>query len=214
MKVSNTSSRLKKILALRGMKQIELVEKTGLGKSAISQYVSGKVTPKQDKLYALARALNVSPTWLMGFDTPMQAGDTSKYENVFVPELKKVPMLGYAAAGQPLENLDGQDTYYVQVESDQPVDFCITVRGDSMVGAGIDDGDIVFVRQQPEIENGQIGCFEIDGNRVCLKRFYKTGASVTLVSENPKYDPMVFSEDNCMDFKVLGLAVIKQSKIH
>jgi SOS-response transcriptional repressor LexA len=74
-------------------------------------------------------------------------------------------MLGYAAAGEPLENLDGQDTYYVETDSKYHVDFCITVRGDSMINAGINDGDIVFVRRQPEVENGQVACVEIERSK-------------------------------------------------
>lgn len=212
MKVSDTAKRLQYYIAKEGIRQVEIIEKTGLGKSAISQYVSGKVTPKQDKIFLLAEALNVSPAWLMGYDVPMRPS-TEMPKGAFKPDFKKVPMLGYAAAGQPLENLDGQDTYYVQVDGKQRVDFCITVRGDSMIGAGINDGDIVFVRQQPTLENGQVGCFEIDRSRVCLKRFYKTTNGVMLISENPKYAPMMFTADNCDDFKVLGLAVIKQSNI-
>ena len=72
MKTSNTSERLKKLMALKNLRQIDIAEKTGLGKSAISQYVSGKITPKQDKVYLLAEGLDVSPAWLMGYDVPMQ----------------------------------------------------------------------------------------------------------------------------------------------
>lgn len=72
MKTSNTSERLKELMALKGLRQIDIAERTGLGKSAISQYVSGKITPKQDKIYALAEGLNVSPTWLMGYNVSME----------------------------------------------------------------------------------------------------------------------------------------------
>lgn len=190
-----------------GMSQEELAKKLGYkSRSTIAKIEKGENDITQTKIAAFAKVLQTTPGQLMGWGKELPKG-------AFKPEMKKVPMLGYAAAGQPLENLDGQDTYYVPVDGNQKVDFCITVRGDSMTGAGINDGDIVFVRQQPEVENGQIGCFEIDGNRVCLKRFYKTTDGVMLVSENPKYAPMAFTADNCNDFKVLGLAVIKQSKI-
>ena len=71
MKTSNTSKRLKELMSLKNLRQVDIAEKTGLGKSAISQYVSGKITPKQDKVYILADGLNVSPAWLMGYDVPM-----------------------------------------------------------------------------------------------------------------------------------------------
>lgn len=69
----STSGRIKKAMDLRNLRQVDLIERTQLGRSAISQYVSGKVTPKQDKVYLLAKALNVSPAWLMGYDVPMEA---------------------------------------------------------------------------------------------------------------------------------------------
>ena len=66
------SARLAKALAIRGMKQHELCEKTNIPKSAISQYLSGSFEPKQDRLYIIANALNVDPVWLMGFNVPME----------------------------------------------------------------------------------------------------------------------------------------------
>ena len=196
------AKRLKELRVSRGLTQEDLARELNLVKSSISMYENGKRKPSFEVLEAIADYFNVN------MDTLYSSAP------VFVPSLKRVPMLGYAAAGQPLENLDGQDTYYVETDSRYAVDFCITVRGDSMINAGINDGDIVFVKAQPEVPNGKIACIEIDNERVCIKRFYKTDTGVTLVSENPKYAPLQFSESNCTDFKVLGLAVLKQSEIN
>lgn len=196
------AKRLKELRASRGLTQDDLARELKLVKSSISMYENGKRKPSFEVLEAIADYFNVN------MDTLYSSAP------VFVPSLKRVPMLGYAAAGQPLENLDGQDTYYVETDSRYAVDFCITVRGDSMINAGINDGDIVFVKAQPEVPNGKIACVEIDNERVCIKRFYKTDTGVMLVSENPKYAPLQFSESNCTDFKVLGLAVLKQSEIN
>lgn len=195
------AKRLKELRASRGLTQDDLARELNLVKSSISMYENGKRKPSFEVLEAIADYFNVN------MDTLYSSAP------VFVPSLKRVPMLGYAAAGQPLENLDGQDTYYVETDSRYAVDFCITVRGDSMINAGINDGDIVFVKSQPEVPNGKIACVEIDNERVCIKRFYKTDTGVMLVSENPKYAPLQFSESNCSNFKVLGLAVLKQSEI-
>lgn len=195
------AKRLKELRASRGLTQDDLARELNLVKSSISMYENGKRKPSFEVLEAIADYFNVN------MDTLYSSAP------VFVPSLKRVPMLGYAAAGQPLENLDGQDTYYVETDSRYAVDFCITVRGDSMINAGINDGDIVFVKAQPEVPNGKIACVEIDNERVCIKRFYKTDTGVMLVSENPKYAPLQFSESSCTDFRVLGLAVIKQSEI-
>lgn len=196
------AKRLKELRVSRGLTQEDLARELNLVKSSISMYENGKRKPSFEVLEAIADYFNVN------MDTLYSSAP------VFVPSLKRVPMLGYAAAGQPLENLDGQDTYYVETDSRYAVDFCITVRGDSMINAGINDGDIVFVKAQPEVPNGKIACVEIDNERVCIKRFYKTDTGVMLVSENPKYAPLQFSESNCTDFKVLGLAVLKQSEIN
>lgn len=195
------AKRLKELRASRGLTQDDLARELNLVKSSISMYENGKRKPSFEVLEAIADYFNVN------MDTLYSSAP------VFVSSLKRVPMLGYAAAGQPLENLDGQDTYYVETDSRYAVDFCITVRGDSMINAGINDGDIVFVKSQPEVPNGKIACVEIDNERVCIKRFYKTDTGVMLVSENPKYAPLQFSESSCTDFRVLGLAVIKQSEI-
>lgn len=195
------AKRLKELRASRGLTQDDLARELNIVKSSISMYENGKRKPSFEVLEAIADYFNVN------MDTLYSSAP------VFVPSLKRVPMLGYAAAGQPLENLDGQDTFYVETDSRYAVDFCITVRGDSMINAGINDGDIVFVKAQPEVPNGKIACVEIDNERVCIKRFYKTDTGVMLVSENPKYAPLQFSESNCSDFKILGLAVIKQSEI-
>lgn len=195
------AKRLKELRVSRGLTQDDLARELNLVKSSISMYENGKRKPSFEVLETIADYFNVN------MDTLYSSAP------VFVPSLKRVPMLGYAAAGQPLENLDGQDTYYVETDSRYAVDFCITVRGDSMINAGINDGDIVFVKAQPEVPNGKIACVEIDNERVCIKRFYKTDTGVMLVSENPKYAPLQFSESNCSDFKILGLAVIKQSEI-
>lgn len=81
MKTSNTSKRLKELMSLKNLRQVDIAEKTGLGKSAISQYVSGKITPKQDKVYILADGLNVSPAWLMGYDVPMDRSSRESFNN-------------------------------------------------------------------------------------------------------------------------------------
>lgn len=202
------AKRLKEALELRGVSQAELSKRTGINRSSISTYLKGEYKAKQDKVDLMAQALGVSPAWLMGFD--IQPSGIPKLPHG--AQLKKVPMLGYAAAGKPLEDLN-QDVFYVDVENKYDVDFCITVAGDSMTGANIYDGDIVFIKKTSTVSNGQIACIQIDREKVCLKRFYKTGDTVQLISENPKYPPMLFTSQNCESLQILGLAIIKQSEV-
>lgn len=189
--------------------QEELATRLGYkSRSTIAKIESGENDLTQSKIVAFAEALNTTARWLLDYDD----SDTTLPPGVHKPQFKKVPMLGYAAAGQPLEDLN-QDTPYYDIENKYDVDFCITVRGDSMIDANINDGDIVFIKSMPEVPNGKIACVEIDNEKVCLKRFYKAGKTVSLASANSKYAPMFFTEDTCESIKVLGLAVLRQSEI-
>lgn len=191
------------------MSQEELATRLGYkSRSTIAKIESGENDLTQSKIVAFAEALNTTARWLLDYDD----SDTTLPPGAHRPQFKKVPMLGYAAAGQPLEDLN-QDTPYYDIENKYDVDFCITVRGDSMIDANINDGDIVFIKSMPEVPNGKIACVEIDNEKVCLKRFYKAGKTVSLASANSKYAPMFFTEDNCESIKILGLAVLRQSEI-
>lgn len=186
----------------------DVAKRVGVSPATISRWESGDIANmRRDRIAALAEALQISPAVIMGWDV-----DTPIPPGTHRPQFKKVPMLGYAAAGQPLEDLN-QDTPYYDVENKYDVDFCITVRGDSMIDANINDGDIVFIKSMPEVPNGKIACVEIDNEKVCLKRFYKSGKTVSLASANSRYAPMFFTEDNCESIKILGLAVLRQSEI-
>lgn len=191
------------------MSQEELATRLGYkSRSTIAKIESGENDLTQSKIVAFAEALSTTARWLLDYDD----SNTTLPPGAHRPQFKKVPMLGYAAAGQPLEDLN-QDTPYYDIENKYDVDFCITVRGDSMIDANINDGDIVFIKSMPEVPNGKIACVEIDNEKVCLKRFYKAGKTVSLASANSKYAPMFFTEDNCENIKVLGLAVLRQSEI-
>lgn len=210
-----TQQRLREALSARNMLPIELSRLSGIGKSAISQYLSGKVTPKQDKIYKLAQALKVSESWLMGYDEPMEqspapaSGDLPA--NVFPIQTKKVPLLGTIAAGVPIyadENFDG----YRECTEDIDADFCLKIQGDSMIGARINDGDIVFIKKQPDVDNGEIAAVLIE-DEATLKRVYKEKDSLILQAENPKYAPIVYTAESYVECRILGKAVAFQSDI-
>jgi len=117
---------------------------------------------------------------------------------------RDVPVLGKVAAGKPLlseENVEGYVTIPEDMASGKT--FALQVKGDSMIGAGILDGDRVIVKQQGAAENGEIVCALIDGEAT-LKRFYKKDGVVTLKAENEKYDPIILSEG---EFRIVGKVV-------
>lgn len=115
------------------------------------------------------------------------------------------------AAGQPIYADDYIESY-VEYPGSEHVDFALRVKGDSMINAGINDGDIVFVRSQPDVENGEIAVVIIDDSAT-LKRVYKGNGFIQLNSENPKYSPMIFNEQNAYYCKIAGKAIYCLNKV-
>ena len=220
--VSTTADRLASILLERGLKPVDLHVLTGISKPSISQYMSGAVKPKQDRIYMMAKALDVDAVWLMGYDVPKKtikvsaSFDTArkiipKAKNIVPFTPSRVPLVGRIAAGTPIlaeQNIDGYENLADGVQAD----FCLQVQGDSMIGANIHNGDIVFIRQQAEVEDGEIAAVLVDDSAT-LKRFYRHDGAVELRPENPRYRSMIFTADNCSNFRVLGKAVALQTLI-
>ena len=202
--------RLKHAMKNADLNQTELSKITNIRQSSISDWLKGKYLAKQDKVELLARVLNVSPTWLMGLDAT-EAEPLPP--NCFPIEKRKFPLLGNIACGEPIfadEDFEG----YVEAGADIDADFCLRASGDSMIGARIHDGDIVFIKQQPIVDNGQIAAVLIE-NEATLKRFYYDQASdtVQLMAENPSYAPIVKMKSDLNDIRILGRAIAFQSII-
>ena len=155
----------------------------------------------------------------MGYDVPMVPGTKSEERNYDISSLKNivpiekhmVPIIGQIAAGEPILADEHIETY-LPCDAGVQADFGLVVHGDSMIGAEIHDGDVVFIRSQPIVDDGQIAAVRIDDDAT-LKRFYKNSDGCTLVSMNPKYPPMVFNSGNCDSIQIIGLAVAKYSVI-
>lgn len=202
--------RLKHAMKNADLNQTELSKITNIRQSSISDWLKGKYLAKQDKVELLARVLNVSPTWLMGLDAT-EAEPLPP--NCFPIEKKKFPLLGNIACGEPIFANEGFEGY-VEAGADIDADFCLRASGDSMIGARIHDGDIVFIKQQPIVDNGQIAAVLIE-NEATLKRFYYDQASdtVQLMAENPSYAPIVKMKSDLNDIRILGRAIAFQSII-
>ncbi|WP_370835102.1 transcriptional repressor LexA [Phascolarctobacterium faecium] len=187
----------------------DIAKAVGVSRQTIQRYESGVIgNIPYDKIEGIAKALNVTPGYLMGWE---QLPDIPDFPNIFPIETKKIPLLGKIAAGQPVMAEECFDSY-VQCGTDIHADFCLRVQGDSMINARIYDGDIVFIHKQPEVENGEIAAVAID-DEVTLKRVYMSDNFVELRAENPKYKPMVFNQSNCLNFRILGKAIAFQGDI-
>lgn len=216
MERKSSAERLKELLKYFDIKQNDLSKRTGIPKSAISMYIKGRRVPRQDRISDISEAYNVNEAWLMGYDVPMRknnpASDTG-FDNIYPIELHKIPILGAVACGEPILMSEERENY-IMSGTDIKADFCLVAKGDSMMNARIMDGDIVFIRRQPEVENGEIAAVAID-DEATLKRFYRdeTTGTITLVAENPSYAPMVFTAENQKNVYILGKAIAFQSDI-
>lgn len=201
----------------RGFRAADLSKRTGLSKARISQYVNGKFVPKSDAIILMAEALRVSELWLMGKSDEMDAQPARVKipcpENIAPLSLCRYPILGEIACGLPIlaeEDLDGG--YVTAAET--TADFCLTAKGDSMIGARIYDGDEVFIQQTDMVNNGEIAAVVVD-NEATLKRvyYYPEDEKLILTAENPAFAPMVFVGEELADIRILGRAVAFQSKV-
>lgn len=180
----------------------------GVGKSTVRKWENGMIANmRRDKIKALADVLGVSPGYLMGWtDDPNDYDGNKIIPGTFpLPASKSYPLVGDIACGTPIlaeQNI----TEYVDFPGDLHADFCLRCRGDSMIEARIYDGDIVFVRQQPDVEDGEIAVVLI-GEETTLKRVYRSGGALTLMPANPAYPPMVYTGDQLDQVRILGKAV-------
>lgn len=191
--------KLSKLLADRGLTQAELAGIMGVAASSVSAWCSGDKMPRMDKVEWIAQYFNVMKTELLE--------DVSLPGNVvLIPKMKKVPLIGQIACGTPIlaeENI----TDYIDLPGHIRADYALTCKGDSMINAGIRDGDIVYIRKQETVENGQIAAVLVGEDEATLKRFYLVDGKVTLNAENPAYLPMVYVGKEIEAVHVIGLAI-------
>lgn len=192
-----------------GLSAEQLAEKIGKAKTTIYRYESGFIEKMPSSVLSdIAKALNVSPTYLMGLE------DSASITDQIRPiRLKKFRMLGEIACGEPIFANEDHETY-IDASAEIKADFCLTAKGDSMTGARIFDGDVIFIREQAIVENGQIAAVVI-GEEVTLKRwyYYPEQKKLVLQAENPRYEPFVFIGEELNNIRCLGRAVSFMSNL-
>lgn len=198
------------------MTQDELARKVGYtSRSSINKIELGFVDLPQSKIAAIANALGTTPAYLMGWDSEKNTATSPfvGFSNISPVSTQRIPMLGEIACGRPLLCNEDHESY-IETNSAIKADFCLRCKGDSMTGARIYDGDIVFVHRQEIVENGQIAAVAI-GNEATLKRvfYYPEKSKLVLQAENPKYEPLVFVNEELNEVHILGLAIMFQSTV-
>ena len=209
----------KKIRNLReskGLSQEELAEMTGYtNRSSIAKIEKGEVDLTRSKIVAFAKALGTTPTYLMGWNSSQKSSDGQDSSNLYQIELKRFPLLGEIACDKPKYANENRESY-VMAGTNIKADFCLKAKGDSMINARIHNGDIVFIKEQSIVENGEIAAVIVNNdNEATLKRFfyYEEKALVILKAENPAYEDLVFTQEELNNIHILGKAIAFQSDV-
>ena len=199
--------RIRQVRQEQDVTQQELADYIGVSKQAVYKYENNIVTNiPTDKVDAIAKRLKVSPAYLMGWEEqPEPKKPTIPRGFEPMPKMKKIPLIGSIACGEPItaeQNIEKM----VDVPENIRCDFSLTCHGDSMVDAGIHDKDVVYIRIQPEVENGEIAAVRIDGEAT-LKRVYYNPGTLTLMPANPAYAPMIYTGSQLEEVHIEGKAV-------
>lgn len=207
-----------------GLSQRQFASRCGLSNGHISMIERGEnpatgepIKPTLLALKKIATGMGITMMALFSQveDIPVDMRTEIPDNVIAIPTMRQVPRLGTIACGEPIlaeQNIEGYD----QVPDWIKCDFTLVCKGDSMVGARIFDGDVVCIKQQPEVENGQIAAVLVEGefeSNATLKRVRYIDGGVALWPENPSYVPMVFTGKDVEKVRVIGLATHFISKI-
>ena len=197
--------RIKILREEQGMSQQELAELVGFKTaSAVNKIELGLRDINQSRVKAFAKALNTTTSFLLDGETKTS---TSK--------AVKIPVLGFVRAGYPMgavENiLDYEEISEEMARSGEF--FALKIQGDSMEPR-IKEGDVVIVRKQSTVENGEVAVVLVNGNDATVKKFFKTEVGIKLISTNPQYDPFFFTpkEVDSLPVEVVGRVVELRAK--
>ena len=186
-----------------GLSAEKVAEMLHLSPATIYRYENGDIEKVPgDFLSPIAKVLNTTPAYLRGWD------DAPLPSNLLpLPKMVKKPRLGTIACGKPILAVEDAEEFD-SVPIDVDCDFTLKCKGDSMINARIFDGDIVYIRKQPEVELGQIAAVRI-GDEATLKKVYYTPGSGRMILRacNPLYGDLTYEGEELNQVEIMGLAV-------
>ena len=215
----NIGDKIKQLRQSLDLTQDELAQKVGYkSRSSINKIELGERDVSRPMIIKFAEALNTTPAYLMGWEDEPNETDQiaeliNKYDNISSVKMKRFPLLGEIACGEPIFAQEDKENF-IMADMDINADFCLTAHGDSMINARIHDGDIVFIKQMPIVDNGDIAAVIID-DEATLKRvyYYPQKNKLVLSPENPKYEPFVYVNEELDQIHILGKAVYFMSPL-
>ena len=205
----NFSSRLKALRKSQKITQESLAKIIGVERSSVGKYEANNVIPSIDVLNRIADYFNVSVDYLLGRET------NDIYASIGAMPVKKIklPVLGNVACGEPIyanEDLEG----YIYIDEDIGADFCLRAQGDSMVNARIFDGDILYIKKQDMVDDGEIAVVLIEDEATVKRVYYdRENNTITLMPENPAYKPMRYNGEELNNIRILGKVIARYSRI-
>ncbi|MCP1103560.1 repressor LexA [Aequitasia blattaphilus] len=211
--MSDFGTRIKKLRDERGFSQQKMADELGLTKSALNMYERGDRRPNFEILESIADYFNVDTDYLLGranirkkvhFDE-----DGTEYRpaaTITKPRGIKIKVLGRVAAGVPIEAItDIIDEEEITEEMARTGEFFgLKIQGDSMEPR-ILDGDVVIVRQQSDVDSGDVAIVTVNGTDATCKRIRKYRDGIELIANNPKYEPKFYGNE---DIEKLPITVI------
>ena len=210
------SERLRTLRNNKGLSQADFAKQIKISKSSVNMYERGEREPSLTTLEVIADYFNVDMDYLLGKSDVVNKMqwplNIPVADNIIpMPEMRRIPLVGSIACGMPIlaeENIEE----LIEIPKHIKADFALTCKGDSMINARIYDGDVVYIRQQEMVENGEIAAVLID-SEATLKRVKIHPDRIILEPENPMYDPFVYRGEEMNSVHILGKAVAFTSAI-
>lgn len=208
------AANLRRYMELNDKSRKDVCNDLGFNYNTYTDWVKGKKYPRMDKVEMLANYFGILKSDLIEEkDSKERVAEIPTATNIIpMPEAKSIPLVGKIACGTPItatENLEG----YIKIPAQLEADFALVCRGDSMVGARIMDGDFVAIRQQPDVDDGDIAAVLIE-DEATLKRVYKMPGRLVLRAENPHYAPIDLSGAELDGVRILGKVVYFISEVN
>lgn len=213
MAENDLSGKIRYLRAKHSLTLEQVAQQVGVGRSTVRKWETGLIANmRRDKIEKLARALHTTPGYLMGWEAEEESSTLSLPDNIIpMPEMRKIPLIGSIACGAPIlaeEHIED----HIDIPTHIHADFALTCKGDSMINARIFDGDIVYIRQQDTVDNGEIAAVLID-TEATLKRVRLFDDHIVLEPENPQYRPLVYWGEDMNYVHIIGKAVAFTSTV-